>query len=129
MAALLEERGAVVIDADSVGHELLNDPGSVIESWRGLGRASSRQRAKRSVVIADDRSQGAGAIVFADPTAHGEIWRPLFIRDADLFHAAIERENRMAAGQRPSRRARCGDPARGRLGRSVRSDRFCRRPA
>ena len=72
VAALLKARGAVVIDADSVGHEILNEPpvrGQIVERFgTGVLSARSADPGRRGI----DR-KALGAIVFADPQARRDL--------------------------------------------------------
>ena len=82
MARLLADRGAAVIDADAVGHELLEEPAirdrvverfgpGVLEAAGGAGRISRR---------------ALGAIVFRDPAA---------LRDLEaILHPAMREDFR-----------------------------------
>ena len=68
-------RGAVVIDADAVGHELLNDPRVCsVRSSNGLGRACFRKKALEPELQPAIDRKALGAIVFADPR-RGAIWK------------------------------------------------------
>ena len=119
MAALLEDAGAVVIDADVVGHELLNEPrvrSQIVERF-GIGVLSARS-AEPGLPPAIDR-KALGAIVFADPQARRDLETILHPRMRAWFEAVIEREAEFRECRKERGRARCRDPARGRLGRSV----------
>jgi dephospho-CoA kinase len=69
VADLLESRGAVVIDADAVGHEVLRDP-EVIDRLVGrFGPSILRPAADASAAGRAIDRRALGAIVFADPAA------------------------------------------------------------
>ncbi|MGO9467771.1 MAG: dephospho-CoA kinase [Isosphaeraceae bacterium] len=94
VAAILAARGGVVIDADSVGHELLTDPevrdqivarfGDSILDRKVCG-GSSGPRIDRAAL---------GAIVFADPAKRGELEAIVHPRMRDRFRCEIERLTR-----------------------------------
>lgn len=70
-AALLARRGAFVIDADSVGHQVLNEPlirARLIERFGPEILAPAQDQAGRPI----DR-RALGAIVFADPAARRDL--------------------------------------------------------
>ena len=84
VAALLKERGAVVIDADAVGHELLNDPGvrdQIVERFGAGVLAGAGGEPDQPPAI--DR-KALGAIVFADPEARRDLEAILHPADAGL---------------------------------------------
>lgn len=93
MARLLASRGAFVIDADDVGHELLEDPtirGQVVERF-GAGvledaAASGREDEPRRV-----NRRSLGAIVFADPAALKDLEAILHPAMRKRFATAIDR--------------------------------------
>jgi dephospho-CoA kinase len=90
VAALLEDAGAVVIDADVVGHELLNEPTvrtQIVERF-GMGVLSARS-ADPGLPSAIDR-KALGAIVFADPLARRDLETILHPRMRARFEAVIE---------------------------------------
>ena len=98
VAALFRERGAVLIDADAVGHELLKDPGV-------LGRIADRFGER--VLAGADRQGGSapaidrkalGAIVFADPEARRDLESILHPRMRSWFLEVIESELRAGGG-------------------------------
>jgi dephospho-CoA kinase len=92
VAALLEDGGAVVIDADVVGHELLNDPrvrGQIVERF-GTGVLSARS-AQSGLPPAINRT-ALGAIVFADPRARRDLETIVHPRMRAWFEAVVERE-------------------------------------
>jgi dephospho-CoA kinase len=92
VAALFEEGGAVVIDADLVGHELLNDPRvrkQIVERF-GTGVLSEKS-AGPGLPSAIDR-KALGAIVFADPAARRDLETILHPRMRAWFESVIERE-------------------------------------
>ena len=73
VASLLKDAGAVVIDADSVGHELLNEPRvrrQIVERF-GNGIVSAKN-AEAGLTPAIDR-KALGAIVFADTQARRDL--------------------------------------------------------
>jgi len=91
VAAILAARGGVVIDADGVGHELLEDPevrdqivarfGNSILDREGPGLAPGPRIDRSSL----------GAIVFADPARRRELESIVHPRMRDRFHHEIER--------------------------------------
>jgi dephospho-CoA kinase len=89
VASLLRERGAVVIDADAVGHEILNLP----EVRRRVIRRFGPE-------IAGDDGNGPidrralGSRVFADPAALADLETILHPRMRAQFEAIIGREAR-----------------------------------
>jgi dephospho-CoA kinase len=92
VAALLKERGAVVIDADAVGHELLKDPavcGRIAERF-GVKVLSGAGR-QAGLPPAIDR-KALGAIVFADVRARHDLEAILHPPMRSSFLAVIERE-------------------------------------
>lgn len=93
-ARMLAERGATVIDADSVGHELLTDPAI---------RARVVERFGPGVLDAEDGVRGLdaaisrralGAIVFADPAALRDLEAILHPAMRERFRREIDRVNR-----------------------------------
>ncbi len=93
VAALLKERGAVVIDADLMGHELLNVPGV---RDRIVARFGASILAAASEEVGGDSTidrKALGAIVFADPTARRDLEAIVHPGMRASFHAAIDREN------------------------------------
>ncbi len=79
----LRERGAVVIDADKVGHEAYQ-PGT--ETWRALVGHFGKE-----IVAADgqiDRRK-LGAIVFADPARRVELQDIVWPRMKDMMRARL----------------------------------------
>jgi dephospho-CoA kinase len=94
VAALLKDAGAVVIDADAVGHELLNEPRvrhQIVERY-GMGVVSAKS-AEAGLPPAIDR-KALGAIVFADPQARRDLESILHPYMRSRFEAVIEREAR-----------------------------------
>jgi dephospho-CoA kinase len=92
VAALFKERGAVVIDADAVGHELLTDPavrGRIVERF-GVGVLTGAGRQSGSAPAIDRKA--LGAIVFADQKARRDLESILHPRMRSSFLDAIERE-------------------------------------
>lgn len=91
VAALLAERGWAVIDADSVGHELLDDPGVrgriVARFGDGVMTPPGLEPAARRI----DRG-ALGAIVFADPVRRRALEAILHPLMRGRFRTAIERE-------------------------------------
>jgi dephospho-CoA kinase len=89
VASLLKAHGAVVIDADAVGHELLNDPlvrGQITERF-GEGVVSGK--GTMPVLPAIDR-RALGAIVFGDPQARHDLESILHPRMSTCFKAVID---------------------------------------
>jgi dephospho-CoA kinase len=98
VAALLKERGAVVIDADLVGHEVLNDPwvrGRITERFGVAVLAKSGSEPGSPAVI--DR-RALGAIVFADPAARQDLESIVHPRMRTRFVEVIERDQRPSGG-------------------------------
>jgi dephospho-CoA kinase len=92
VAALLKTRGALVIDADAVGHELLKDSGvrrQIVERF-GLGMLG-KASGETELAPAIDR-KALGALVFADPTARRDLEAILHPRMRAWFHAVLARE-------------------------------------
>jgi dephospho-CoA kinase len=94
VAALFEEAGAIVIDADLVGHELLHDPRvcSQIVDRFGTG-VLSRESVGLQLPSVIDR-KALGTIVFADPVARRDLETILHPRMRAKFEAVIERESK-----------------------------------
>jgi dephospho-CoA kinase len=94
VAGLFKERGAVVIDADAVGHELLKDPGvlhQIVERF-GPGVLVRTGGGEPGLTPAIDR-KALGAIVFNDPAARHALEAILHPRMRAWFRAIIiERE-------------------------------------
>jgi dephospho-CoA kinase len=67
VAAILAEGGSVIIDADSVGHELLKDPGVRDRIVVRFGRSVLDQSGHESSGAPAIDRRALGAIVFADP--------------------------------------------------------------
>src|SRR5262245_5009829 len=93
VAELLERRGAAVIDADAVGHELLRDPGvrgRILERFGpGVLTEPGPEDGRRTEPPIDRRA--LGAIVFADSTARTALEAILHPPMRAWFHRAIER--------------------------------------
>jgi dephospho-CoA kinase len=98
VAALLEERGAIVIDADAVGHELLNDPRVRGQITDRFGAGVLMGGREPGLAPAIDR-RALGAIVFADHEARRELEAILHPSMRAWFVAVIERERRSGGGQ------------------------------
>lgn len=80
----LSELGAIVLDADSVGHEAYQ-PGTDV--WKEVVAAFGRE------IVASDESidrKKLGAIVFGDPTALGRLNRIVHPRMYDTMTARID---------------------------------------
>ena len=93
VAALLAERGFAVIDADSVGHELSNDPGvqrQLVDRF-GTGVLSDHGPGAATEPAASIAKR-LGAIVFADPEARRDLEAIVHPLMRAWFVAAIERE-------------------------------------
>ena len=65
VTSLLAERGAAIVDADRLGHEVLEDPVITVAVAREFGPEFVRQQGQDAVV---DRGK-LGALVFGDPAA------------------------------------------------------------
>lgn len=92
VAALLKECGALVIDADVVGHELLKDPvvrRKIVERF-GAGVLAGASDEPDPEPAIDRRA--LGAIVFADPAARRDLEAMVHPRMRAWFSAVIERE-------------------------------------
>jgi dephospho-CoA kinase len=97
VAALLRERGAVVIDADAVGHELLKDARisrQIIERFGPSVVVRAGGAPDQEPVI--DR-KALGAIVFSDPAARRDLEGILHPEMRAWFRAVIERERSLEA--------------------------------
>jgi dephospho-CoA kinase len=94
VAALFEEARAIVIDADLVGHELLNDPRvcSQIVDRFGTGVLSGGSVGLQLPCIIDRKA--LGMIVFADPMARRDLETILHPRMRASFEAVIEQESK-----------------------------------
>lgn len=80
----LRERGAVVIDADKVGHEAYQ-PGT--DTWRALVDHFGRE------IVADDGQidrRRLGAIVFADPAQRRALQDIVWPRMKDMMRARLD---------------------------------------
>jgi dephospho-CoA kinase len=91
VASLLAERGAAVIDADAVGHELLGDPeicAKVVERF-GMGVLQEPREAGTAPPKIDRRA--LGAIVFADPASRQALEALLHPAMRAQFLATIDR--------------------------------------
>ena len=92
VAALLKERGALVIDADAVGHELLSDPRVQSQIAERFGRGVfSRNGAARGEPSSVDR-KALGAIVFADRRALADLEAILHPKMRERFQRLIDQE-------------------------------------
>lgn len=92
VATLLKERGALVIDADAVGHETLKDPGvrrQVVERFGS--RVLAETSGANELAPAIDR-KALGAIVFADPEARRDLESIVHPEMRNRFRAVITRE-------------------------------------
>ena len=93
VAQLLESRGAAVIDADAVGHELLRDTeirGRILERFgRGVLTEPGPEDGRRAEPAIDRRA--LGALVFADPTDRAALEAIVHPPMRARFHRAIER--------------------------------------
>jgi dephospho-CoA kinase len=99
VAAILEARGAAVIDADGVGHELLTDPEIRDAIVARLGDAVlDRRVAGVSSAPSIDRST-LGAIVFADPERRRDLEAILHPQMRDRFGREIARLTRLGAAR------------------------------
>jgi dephospho-CoA kinase len=99
VAALLKERGAVVIDADAVGHELLKDSRvrcQIVERFGAGVLVAASDEPDHAPAI--DR-KALGAIVFADPAARRNLEAILHHRMRAWFGAVIERELGTGGGE------------------------------
>jgi dephospho-CoA kinase len=99
VAAMLKKRGAVVIDADAVGHELLRDPlvlSAIVERFGPGVLAAAGDATELSPAI---NRKALGEIVFADPGARRDLEAILHPRMRDQFHAIIARELGAKEGQ------------------------------
>jgi dephospho-CoA kinase len=95
VAAALAAHGAMVIDADQVGHEVLDQPEvsrAVLERFGERIRASSEDGANGPRI----NRRALGAIVFADPAALRDLEALLHPRMEHRFHEAIARAAREA---------------------------------
>ena len=92
-ARMLADRGAAVIDADAVGHELLEDPAiraRILERFgAGVLEAVRRRPASRPARPRISR-RALGAIVFADAAALRDLESILHPAMRDRFRRAIE---------------------------------------
>jgi dephospho-CoA kinase len=91
VAQLLEQRGAVIIDADAVGHELLRDPGirgRILERFGpGVLAVPGPEDGRRAEPPLDRRA--LGAVVFADPSARAALEAIVHPPMRAGFHRAI----------------------------------------
>jgi dephospho-CoA kinase len=91
VAALFKQRGAVVIDADAVGHELLKEPevcARIAERFGAGVLAQTDDQTSSSPAI--DR-KALGAIVFANPDARRDLEAIVHPRMRSRFLADIKR--------------------------------------
>jgi dephospho-CoA kinase len=86
-AALLGQRGAVVIDADSVGHEVLDQPEITRRVVQRFGPGVLRSEGGVKDWLIDRRA--LGSIVFADPAARRELEAIVHPEMFRRFEAAI----------------------------------------
>jgi dephospho-CoA kinase len=92
VAGIMAERGSIIIDADTVGHELLEDPGVrdlIVARFGSRILASGGRDPGANLKI--DRA-ALGAIVFADPLERRALEAILHPLMRARFLAAIERE-------------------------------------
>jgi dephospho-CoA kinase len=91
VARLLQQRGAVIIDADAVGHELLGEPGirgRILERFGpGVLAAPGPEDGARRERPLDRRA--LGAVVFADPSARAALEAIVHPPMRAGFHRAI----------------------------------------
>ena len=88
VSKLAEEMGAVILDADKVGHEAYT-PDS--ETWREVVAAFGDE------IVAEDRSidrRKLGAIVFADPAALEQLNGIMHPRMFDMMKARLDEHRR-----------------------------------
>ncbi len=88
VSKLVEEMGAVILDADKVGHEAYT-PDS--ETWREVVAAFGDE------IVAEDRSidrRKLGAIVFADPAALERLNGIMHPRMFDMMKARLDEHRR-----------------------------------
>jgi dephospho-CoA kinase len=93
VAALLAERGALVLDADAVGHALLEQRPARDQVIARFGPAIVAPRGDGTGEPAIDR-RALGAIVFADPSALRSLENILHPRMRRTFEKAIDRAAR-----------------------------------
>jgi dephospho-CoA kinase len=94
VAALFEAAGAIVIDADLVGHELLNEPrvlGHIVDRF-GTAVLSEKSAGPELPSVIDRKA--LATIVFADPTARRDLEEILHPRMRTSFEAVIEQESK-----------------------------------
>lgn len=90
VASLLTERGALVLDADAIGHALLDQRPARDQVVARFGPAVLLPRASEDAPPAVDR-RALGAIVFADKAALRNLENILHPRMRRTFEKAIER--------------------------------------
>jgi dephospho-CoA kinase len=95
VAAILAARGAVVIDADRVGHELLFDADVRDEIIARFGDSVLNQKVADPGRAPDIDRSSLGAIVFADPKRRRELEAIVHPRMRDRFRREIERLTRL----------------------------------
>lgn len=93
VASLLAERGAQVLDADAIGHVLLNQSPSREQVIARFGEGVIDQTTPPDAPIAIDR-KSLGAIVFADEAARKALEAILHPRMRMTFEKAISRAAR-----------------------------------
>lgn len=97
-ARMLAERGATIIDADAVGHELLTDPGIrariVGRFGPGVLEASDGENDHDHDHDPAISRRALGAIVFADPAALRDLEAILHPAMRERFRREIDRVNR-----------------------------------
>jgi len=92
VAAILAERGSAVVDADSVGHELLDDPGVRGRIVARFGAGVLARAGCEPVAAPGIDRRALGAIVFADPEARRALEAIVHPLMRARFMAAIRRE-------------------------------------
>ena len=122
VAKLLAARGASVIVADAVGHEVLADPEVRAGSSDRFGVECSGNGIVPGRTTCESTGRALGRIVFADPAARADleaILHPLMRRRFEESIAELSE-----ADPARSCASRCGDLAGSRLGRSLRPRRI-----
>jgi dephospho-CoA kinase len=94
VAALLRERGAVVIDADLVGHRVLEEPEVRERIVKRFGCGILRPAAEDHLGECQIDRRALGTIVFSDPSALADLEKILHPRMRHNFEQTIEREVR-----------------------------------
>lgn len=90
VASLLSQRGALVLDADAIGHALLDQRPARDQVVARFGTAVLQPAAEEGAPPTIDR-RALGAIVFADPAALRALENILHPRMVRTFEKAIER--------------------------------------